>query len=453
MKEEKEGKIPEKIGEHSEHQKDLPKVVAAAGIGTWIDYYEFLLSSFISGTIWPVIFFGPLVKSPSLALSLSLLSFATAYLIRPVGAYIFGHLGDRWGRQSTLVLTLIISLLGVLGIGLTPPYVSIGLAAPVLLTLFRMIQGIGLGGEWGGASSWVIEFSPGNKRGFWGSLMNGSVNVGIGTAGLVYAIILSLFHGQSLLSIGWRIPYFSAAALLVIGAIIRYRLYESPPFQKLRAEMKMAKRPSLEVMRGKGGFYILLGALSWVYLTAVSPLLAGGVQIAYFSSLHLRFFGLPAPIFVLLTIGIWYIVAYPFVTILGWLSDRIGRKKSFIIGQILLLLSIPILVLAVNSLNPVLIFLTYGFLLVSQMSPFGILPAWFSELFPTKYRYSGAGLAFQWGGFGTGVAATILPIIIANARGISLITLPAAEEVVLVIIGIAAAVLLPETRGSPLREE
>ena len=397
----------------------LRKVTIAAGIGTFIDYYVFILAVYASSIIWPTLFFSPL--GPSGGLAASIAAFGLGYLVRPLGAFIFGHIGDKLGRMSTLVLTLVITFIGVLGIGITPSYKSIGIIALILVIAFRGFQGIGLGGEWGGASSWVMEYyNRKGKRGYWGGLMQMSIAAGIGAASLAFALAYVFSPSFTyFFQTGWRIPFYLGALIIVIGAIIRIRMTESDLFKKFRSENKLVKRPSLAAMSGRNLGLIFLGAVSWFYLTAVTPIVAGSTFIGLTETYNLKSsatFGIPFLGFIFFVIGVGCLFGVATTLIGGVLSDKINRKKTFISGAILFLLLLYPYYSLVSTRVGYLILIGMIIIEAAQFIPFGAQPAWYTELFPTKIRYSGAGLMFQWGGFLTGVAAEVLALVIISAK-------------------------------------
>lgn len=428
--------------------RGLSKVTIAAGIGTFIDYYVFILAVYASSIIWPTLFFSPL--GPSTGLAASIAAFGLGYLVRPVGAYIFGHIGDKFGRMSTLVLTLVITFIGVLGIGITPSYKSIGIAALILVIVFRGFQGIGLGGEWGGASSWVMEYyNRKGKRGFWGGTMQVSIAAGIAAASLAFAAAYIFSPSFSyFLQTGWRIPFYIGALIIVIGAIIRVRMTESDLFKKFKSENKVEKSPSLKAMSGRNLGLVFLGAVSWFYLTAVTPIVAGSSFIGLTETFHLKSsatFGIPFLGFIFFVIGIGCLFGALTTFIGGVLSDKINRKKTFLIGALLFLVLLYPYYYLVSTQVGYLILVGMIIIEAAQFIPFGAQPAWYTELFPTKIRYSGAGLMFQWGGFLTGVASEILALVLVSAKT----PLTAFQDsiylmVIVTVISIIALIFMPD---------
>ena len=212
-------------------RRELTKVTIAAGIGGVVEYYDFFIASFAAASIWPLIFFSDL--GPGAAVAFSILTFGLVYITRPIGAYVFGHVGDRVGRKRTLIYTLFAMGLGLLGIALTPDYSSIGWSAIALLVFFRLLFGIGLGGEYGGAVSWITEFASRSRwRAFW-NMWATPVPIGLLFASLEPSRIWASSMGGDFISYGWRILFAIGGVLVIVGLLIRYTVSESPAFREI----------------------------------------------------------------------------------------------------------------------------------------------------------------------------------------------------------------------------
>ncbi|QXJ35450.1 MFS transporter [Saccharolobus shibatae] len=400
----------------------LNKVLAAAGIGTFVDFYEFYVSSTAAAVVWPIIFFGPLTSSKSFAIVLSFLTFTVSYLARPIGAFIFGHLGDKMGRTSTLGLALILTFVSVLGTGLLPPYAQIGILAVALLILFRLLLGISLGGEWGGATSWVLEYAEykgrSNRRAFYGGLLDFAIPSGVGVGGLAFAIS-AVVSGSSFLTFGWRIPYLAGAVIAIVGAIIRFRMLDSPMFKKVQTERQVVRIPAAEVFRGKRALITLGAAEIYAYALIVNVLVGGPVAILYLSQAPIHdTLGVPPPAFPSFAIGLANIIGAVGTIIGGILGDKIGRKYAILASLALVLAIYYPYVLAMGSLNPYAIIIGSGILILVDVLGTGLVASWLPELFPTKFRYSGAGLAAEIGGLIGGLIATFFaPSLVASYSG------------------------------------
>ncbi|MFP3195596.1 MAG: MFS transporter, partial [Caldivirga sp.] len=264
------------------------RAVLAAGLGTMMDYYDFLLAANAAGTVWLTLYFKPAFKIPSLALSIAILTYAISYVVRPLGAFIFGHMGDRMGRQSTLVLTLLLAFISMVGMGATPTYAQIGVYSVILLMLFRLILGLGFGGEWGGGATWVSELLMANgvgELGYWGGIYQTFGTAGIALASLAFSLTSILMPTGAFYAWGWRMLFYIGAVVVVVAAIIRYRFIESPIFMELAKGGKLLRQPAAAVLRREWGKVLLL-ALSWLYITAVTVVAIIPYSLVYVSEVR-----------------------------------------------------------------------------------------------------------------------------------------------------------------------
>lgn len=434
-------------------------MVAAASTGTLLEYYDFFIAATAASTVWPVLFFNAVQGVASLALALSIVTFSLAYLARPVGGFIFGHLGDRLGRKPILVWTLLTVSAGSLGIGLTPSYAMVGVLSVPLLALFRILQGFGFGGEWGGAAAWVGEFSArSGRRGFWTGILQSSPGLGIASAALGFAVGFTVLPSAAFVTWGWRVLFLVGALVAVVGAVIRLRMMESPLFRSVLEEKAVERFPASTVLAGKSGGRVLLLALAFLGIASVTPLVIVPFGVNFtiaslFSSGVVSVWGLSVPAFALFVVGVGSCLGATTSFVSSIVSDRFGRKKTVILGAVLILsLSWPYFLL-IRTLNPWLILGASLMLQGAQGIGFGPVAAWFTEYFPTRRRYSGAGLSYQIGGLLTGVATgAILPVLIAPYPTTLAWPYVAALMSVISAISIAAAVFTVETRGNALDE-
>lgn len=439
---------------------ELRKVVTAASIGTLMEYYDFFIAATAASTVWPVLFFNAVQGIASLALALSIVTFSLAYFARPVGGFIFGHLGDRLGRKQILVWTLLTVSAGSLGIALTPSYAMIGALAIPLLALFRILQGVGFGGEWGGAAAWVGEFSARTgRRGFWTGILQSSPGLGIAFAALGFAIGFTVLPSAAFVTWGWRVLFVVGALVAVVGAVIRLRMMESPLFRSVLEEKAVERFPASTVLVGKSGGRVLLLAVAFLAVAAVTPLVIVpfGVNFtvaALFSSGVQSVWGLSVPAFALFAVFVGSCVGATTSFASSIFSDRFGRKRTLILGAaLILMLSWPYFLL-IRTLDPWLIVGASVMLQGAQGIGFGPVAAWFTEYFPTRMRYSGAGLSYQIGGLLTGVATgAILPSLIAPYPTVLAWPYVAALMSGIAALSIAAALFTVETRGNALDEQ
>jgi metabolite-proton symporter len=363
---------------------DPRRVAIASAIGTTIEWYDF----FIYGTAAAVVF-GPqfFPRASELAGTLAaFLTFAVGFIARPLGGIVMGHFGDRLGRKSMLVWSLMLMGLSTFGIGLLPNYSQFGVWAPALLVTLRFIQGVALGGEWGGAVLMSVEHAPPQRRGFFGSFVALGVPGGIILSNLVFLIASILVTPEQFAAWAWRIPFLASAALVIVGLYVRLGLSESPVFaevQKARGERRM---PILDVMRSDART-VLLAAGSYIGISGL-----GYIVIVYFVSYATNQLGVPLTTTLALLLLAAVVFAISIVAFAIW-SDRFGRRRVMQWGCAgLVLWSLVFFPLADTKSVPLIALALCGMLLL-QGAYMGPQPAVFSELFPASIRYSGASLS------------------------------------------------------------
>src|SRR6202163_1058623 len=259
----------------------MNSIVFASCFGTIIEWYDFLIYATAATLIFNKAFFPTF--DPLAGTLAALGSYAVGFLARPLGGALFGHFGDRLGRKSMLVLTLFIMGISTFCIGLLPTYASIGVLAPILLVLLRVIQGIGLGGEWGGASLMVLEHAPADRRGFYASFVQIGFPIGLVLATLVFALVAKL-PDADFASYGWRIPFLISIVLLAIGIFVRSRVPETPVFEELKSRDGLSKNPVGEVVARNGKTFLIavglkLSEVSWVYMLTVFVVVYGTTKL------------------------------------------------------------------------------------------------------------------------------------------------------------------------------
>jgi MFS family permease len=382
----------------------MRRVLLSSFLGSTVEFYDFLLYGTAAALVFGQLFFSNL--EPVVATIASFGTLAAGYIARPVGGIVFGHFGDRIGRKSMLVLTM--SLMGVAStlIGLLPTYATIGVAAPVLLVLLRLVQGLAVGGEWGGAALMALEHAGAKGRGFAGSFANMGAPAGAVLSTIVLAVV-ALLPEQDFLAWGWRIPFLLSAALVALGLYVRLTITESPLFQEAARDTAPRRRlPLVEVLR-TNPVSVLVGAGAGVGAFVLQALLATfalglGVQGGLARSTVLWLFAAGSAV---------HIVALPAYAAL---SDRIGRRPVMIGGAVAgAVLVYPVLSLvATGSVPLVLLGFLVGMPLV-QAAMYGPLAAFTSEMFATGNRYTGASLGYQLsttlgGGFAPLIAASLV---------------------------------------------
>lgn len=324
------------------------KVIIASSLGTVFEWYDFFLYGLLAGFI-AAQFFSQVNETTSFILALA--AFGAGFIVRPFGALLFGQLGDRIGRKATFLATMILMGLSTFAVGLLPNYASIGVAAPLLLVTLRLLQGLAVGGEYGGAATYVAEHAPEGKRGFFTSWIQATATVGLFAALIVVISLRTAMGEEAFADWGWRIPFLVSILLLAISVWIRLQLNESPVFQKMKEEGETAKAPLRES-------FAKWGNLKWV-LVVLFGAVAGQAVVWYTGQFYALFFlervlkvdGATANVL----IAIALVLGTPFFIVFGWLSDKIGRKKIIMAGFALAALSyFPAFHLLTNAANPAL---------------------------------------------------------------------------------------------------
>ncbi len=398
-------------------ESNMQKVALTALAGTSIEWYDFFLYGAAAALIFPTAFFGE--ATPSTALILSLLTFAAGFIARPIGGIIFGHYGDRIGRKKTLVIALILMGVSSTLIGLLPTYAMIGVTAPILLTSLRFVQGLAIGGQWGGAMLLVTESAPSDKRGYYGAFAQAGAPIGVILANLAFIITSSLVSEESFYSWGWRIPFLASAILIGISMYIQLNLEDTKAFQELQQkrqindtkENQTQQSPILQAIRKyPNRIALAAGAFLSIQVTfyiLIAFLLAYGVSSAEISRDAM-----------LAAVLIASAIMVPSQFMFSSISDRYGRKGIFMAGAILTGLWAYAIFPLVDTGNFYLIVLaiTFGLIFVGMM--YGPQAAFFTELFTTEVRYSGATLGYQFGAILGGAFAPTIAAFLWNNFGI-----------------------------------
>jgi metabolite-proton symporter len=390
------------------------RVLFASLIGTTIEFFDFYIYATAAALVFPRLFF-PESDSATATLQ-SLATFALAFFARPLGAALFGHFGDRVGRKATLVAALLTMGLSTVAIGLLPTYVTIGIAAPILLAIFRFGQGLGLGGEWGGAILLATENAPPGKRAWYGMFPQLGAPLGFILATGSFLLLTAFLSEAQFFSFGWRIPFLASTLLVVIGLYVRLRLHETPAFEQAMAENQRVRLPiaTVFVQHFKPvvlGTMIALATFVTFYLMTVFALTYGtaskGLGYSRETFLLAQLFGV---LFFALTIPISSVLA-----------DRYGRRLVLMwvtVGILLFGFAFAPL-LGAGNLAGVLMFLALGLGLMGMT--YGPLGTMLSELFPTAVRYTGTSMAFNLSGIFGASMAPYLATWLANAYGLAFV--------------------------------
>jgi len=393
----------EKIGGEDVGQPTSINQVALSGlVGATVEWYDFFLYGTAAALVLGQLFFPS--SDPLVGTIAAFGSFAFGYLSRPIGAVVFGHYGDRIGRKTMLILTLLIMGIATFLIGLLPTYASIGIWAPILLLVLRFFQGIGLGGEWGGAVLLAVEHSPGNKRGFYGSVIQIGAPAGLLLGTGAFLIAASLPEEQ-FLSWGWRIPFLVSVLLIGVGLFIRLKILETPAFSQVKESGNEVRIPIVEVFRtypknvlltmgarlSEGQIFNILAVFAITYATSQLDLTRSTVLYGVLIGAGVECLTLPA---------------------FGALADRVGRRPVYMGGAAFCaLFAFPFFWL-LDTENTILIWLALALgLAIGHSAMCGPQAAFFSEAFGTRVRYSGTSFVYQF----SGIASSALTPLIATA--------------------------------------
>ncbi|MBU6269261.1 MAG: MFS transporter [Sphingomonadales bacterium] len=339
------------LPQHHKATHDEKLIITASSLGTVFEWYDFYLYGLLTAIIAAQFLTG---LNPTTSFIMALLVFAAGFIVRPFGALVFGRIGDLVGRRYTFIITLLVMGLSTFLVGCLPTYKTAGVAAPIMLVVLRMFQGLALGGEYGGAATYVAEHAPDNKRGLYTSWIQITATAGLAMALLIVILVRSPTTGvgeEAFKAWGWRIPYLLSGLFLVVGLWLRLKLHESPVFQKMKDEGTASKRPLGEAFGEWGNVKIVL--------TAFFGAIAGQAVVWYTGQLYAMFFlekmlkidGLQANTLLITAL----LMAAPFFLFFGWLSDRIGRKPIILAGCLLASLTLfPTFHALTNAANPAL---------------------------------------------------------------------------------------------------
>jgi MFS family permease len=426
----------------SEHRAHLRRAVIASTVGTTIEWYDFLIYSTMTGLVFGQVFFA---GSDPLTDTLKAFGvFFIGFVARPIGAAIFGHYGDRIGRKATLIVTLLMTGIATALVGLVPGYSVIGIWGAVILTLLRLIQGIGVGGEWGGSVLLAMEWARTSKnRGFIASWPQFGAPAGLFLANLA-VLLFSWISGDQFLVWGWRIPFLLSIGMVAVGLWIRLGILETPVFRRILDEDQVARAPTIEVFRKQPKEIVLTALLR---LAEQSP---GYIFNAFIFTYGTQVLGASRD---LLLIGLITTTALGFIwaPIAGALSDRIGRRKMYIIGCVFVAVFTFVYFAMLDTKVPALIFIAVALSFIPVMTMYGPEAALIAEAFAPRLRYSGASIGYQLASI---IAGGPAPFISTWLFATYHSTAPIGIYVVIcAVISIGATLMLPDYTNKEISTE
>ena len=390
---------------------NLRRVIWSSLIGATIEWYDFFLYGVVAGIVFNKLYFPN--SDPLVSTLLAYTTFAVGFVTRPLGGLIFGHFGDKIGRKSVLVMTLMIMGVATFLIGLIPTYAQIGIWAPLLLLLMRVLQGIGLGGEWGGAVLMAFEYAPPGRRGLFASIPQIGLAIGLCLSSGIVAL-LALLPDSDFLAWGWRLAFLLSAVLVAVGIYIRTRVMETPEFTKIKAKNAEAKVPFAEMIRNYPR-NVLLG-MGARYIDGVFFNILGVFSIGYL----VNTLKIPRPT-ALLGVALAALVMIVTIPYFGALSDRIGRRKVYAIGSLVTGASSFFAFWLLNNSGGSTMLLWLAIIVpfgIFYASVYGPEAALFCELFDARVRYSGISFVYQFSGiFASGITPIVATALLAQGGG------------------------------------
>lgn len=412
------------------------RVAIASFIGTTVEYYDFFIYGTAAALVFPALFFpstGPLIGT-----LLSFATFGVGFFARPVGGVVFGHFGDRIGRKKMLIISLVGMGAATCLMGLLPGYAQAGVLAPILLTLLRLVQGFCVGGEWGGATLMAVEHAPPGKRGFYGAFPQMGAPAGVAVATLAFLAVSQLPDAQ-FYAWGWRVPFLLSAILVVVGLLIRLTIAESPEFERVREMETQVRMPILTAFHWHwreifivAGIYLSQGVFAYICMS-------------YLVSYATKIVGVDRTM-VLMGVFVAAVISVVLYPVFGALSDRIGRKTTYLIGAVAMGVTIGPALLLIDTGNPWLFMLALVMVFGISMAPAsGVTGPLFSFAFKAEVRYTGASTGYTISQILGSAFAPMIATALYAATG-SVIGL-FIYLVIVSVISVAAVLMLPGPLG------
>jgi metabolite-proton symporter len=383
-------------------QKKMNRVLVASLVGSSIEWFDYFLYGTVAALVFNQIFF--VTEDPAIGTILAFASFALAFFIRPFGGIIFSHIGDRIGRKKTLVLTLSIMGIATFGMGLLPTYQAIGIWAPILLITLRLVQGLGIGGEWGGALLLAVEYAPAEKRGLYGSIPQMGITIGM-LLGTIALSIMTLLPEGPFMTWGWRVPFILSALLVVFGLWVRKGIDETPSFKNVQEKGEIPKIPLVTTLKTHWReVLIAIGAK----VVETAPFYIFSTFVVSYATTNLGF----SRTAILNSVMVGTIVTTILIPVMGALSDRVGRKPLYVYGTIAMALyAFPYFWLVNQESVALLVIATVLGLGIIWAPITAVLGTMFSEIFSAEVRYTGISLGYQ---IGAAVAGGTAPLVAAT---------------------------------------
>ena len=388
--------------------RTMTPVIFSSTLGTAIEWYDFFLYGTLSTIVFPRVFFPE--SNQLVGTLLSLFTFLVGFIARPFGGALFGHLGDRIGRKSTLIATLLLMGISTLLIGFLPGFATIGIAAPLILVLLRLGQGLGVGGEWGGSVLLAMEYGHKRNRGFWASWPQMGVPIGLILSTVIVNIVQGAAGASFVTGFAWRIPFFISALLVIIGLYIRLRILETPLFTEVLSQKREVSAPIVEAFRHSTPEILLSAGARFTeqapfYLFTTFVITYGLDKLALDRTLILN------------AITIAAVVELFTIPLFGSLSDRIGRRIWYLIGCVLMaVFAFPYFLLMNSKSDGLFILAVVLSLALFHAWVYGPQAALIAERFGTRSRYSGASLGYQLAAPFAGGLAPIIALILLNGK-------------------------------------
>lgn len=420
------------------------RAIAATTIGTAIEWYDFFLYAAVAGLVFKDLMFGPI--GPAAATIVSFLTVGLSFLFRPLGAFMAGHFADRVGRRTVLMVTLIMMGAATTLIGLLPTYAAAGIAAPVMLIILRIIQGVSAGGEWGSAVLLSVEHAPRNKRGLYGAGPQVGAPAGLLLSSAALAVMNIVAPGDAFMEWGWRVPFLFSFVLMLIGWWIRVGVDESPVYEEMAADRAGEAKNPIGTLFARFSPLVLTGALIFAANGTVGYMTTGG----YIQKYATGELSMPRGdvLWAVTASGAAWMISTAFT---GWISDYIGRKRTLVIGFIVQGIAVALLFPLVNTAELPNLYAALIFLAVGLGLTYGQVGALFAEFFPASIRASGASITYAIGAILGGAFAPTIAAALREATGST-----GAITVYLMtatVIGFIVSLLIRERTGIPLGHE